>query len=86
MKMVLYTSTVEKYDPEQDKWTMVKSMKNRRFGRNTAVLDGYLYAVDGGVGISFFECDSKTLSLVWLSHRLAGACFYNILVNFFFFQ
>ena len=41
------SSTVEKYDPEQDKWTVVKSMIYPRYCKAPAVLNGCLYVADG---------------------------------------
>ncbi|CAG7836809.1 unnamed protein product [Allacma fusca] len=41
-------STVECYDPKEDKWTLVSSMMFERHGLSVAVLDSKLYAIGGG--------------------------------------
>lgn len=39
--------TVERYDPNQNKWTMVQSMTIQRSQVGAGVLDGLLFAVGG---------------------------------------
>jgi len=43
---------VEKYDPQENKWSRVSPMSSRRLGVGVAVLDGYLYAIGGSDGTS----------------------------------
>lgn len=48
-------SSVERFDPESNEWTLVAPMSKRRCGVGVAVLDNLLYAVGGHDGTSYLN-------------------------------
>lgn len=48
-------NSVEKYDPDNDKWTFVNSMKFYRGGVGAAALGGHIYAVGGHSGVHYLK-------------------------------
>lgn len=48
-----------RYDPDEDRWTSIKPMKNKRLGVGLAVVNRLLYAIggyDGEKRLSSCEC------------------------------
>lgn len=58
-----YLKTVEKYNPETNKWTCVASMGARRGGVGVATLGGCLYATGGYDGTSNLNTSGKSAHL-----------------------
>lgn len=58
-----YLKTVEKYNPETNKWTCVASMGARRGGVGVATLGGCLYATGGYDGTSNLNTSGKPAHL-----------------------
>lgn len=48
-------NSVEKYDPDTDKWSFVSSMMFCRGGVGAAALGGQIYAVGGHNGVHYLK-------------------------------
>ena len=48
-------SSVERYDPTNNKWTMASHMVRHRSAAAVAVLDGLIYVLGGHDGLSIFD-------------------------------
>ncbi|KAF7483189.1 Hypothetical predicted protein [Marmota monax] len=65
---VSHLSSIERYDPHQNQWTVCRPMKEPRTGVGAAVIDNYLYVVGGHSGSSYLNTVQKydPISDTWL--------------------
>jgi len=65
-------NTVERYNPDIDKWTMAEPMTKHRSAGGVLAFDGCIYALGGHDGLSIFDSVSTPLNCARIPQQLVN--------------